>query len=158
MSQMVKTSLKCGRPGFDPWVRKIPWRREWLPTLGFLPGEFHGQTSLVCYSPWDHKQSDMTEQLTLSLSPLHIYTCMILIFVARSFKGSIRNTVQASGTQARETAHKGTMDNYNPKVAKRMFSSLFTSPTSYRHLSALDLTDHTCPSLLLGGKRQTMQG
>ena len=32
-------------PGFRPWVRKIPWRREWLPTPVFLPGEFHGQRS-----------------------------------------------------------------------------------------------------------------
>ena len=46
---------------------KIPWRREWLPTLVFLPGKFHGQRSLVGYSPWGHKESDMTEQLTLSL-------------------------------------------------------------------------------------------
>ena len=37
------------RLGFDPWVRKIPWRREWLPILVFLPGEFHGQRSLVGY-------------------------------------------------------------------------------------------------------------
>ena len=34
-------------PGFNPWVRKIPWRREWLPTPIFLPGEFHGERSLV---------------------------------------------------------------------------------------------------------------
>ena len=45
------------------WVGKIPWRREWLPTPVFKPGEFHGQRSLVGYSPWDHKESDMTEQL-----------------------------------------------------------------------------------------------
>ena len=38
--------------------------REWLPTLIFLPGKFHGQKSLVGYSPWGHKQSDTTEQLT----------------------------------------------------------------------------------------------
>ena len=36
---------------FDPWVEKIPWRREWLPTAVFLPGESHGQRSLVGYSP-----------------------------------------------------------------------------------------------------------
>ena len=48
-------------------VRKIPWRTEWLPTPVFLPGEFHGQRSLVGYSPWGHKESDRTEQLTLSL-------------------------------------------------------------------------------------------
>ena len=53
-----------GRPGFDPWVRKIPWRREWQPTPVFLPGEFHGQGSLAGYSPWGCKESDMTEWLS----------------------------------------------------------------------------------------------
>ena len=48
---MIKIFLKCSRPRFDPWVRKIPWRREWLPTLVFLPGKFHGQRSLVGSSP-----------------------------------------------------------------------------------------------------------
>ena len=38
-----------------------PWRREWLPTLVFLPGEFHGSRSLVGYSPWGCKESNMTE-------------------------------------------------------------------------------------------------
>ena len=45
---------------FEPWVRKIPWRREWQPTAVFLPGESHGQRSLVGYSPWGHKESDIT--------------------------------------------------------------------------------------------------
>ena len=40
-------------PRFDPWVGKIPWRREWQPTPVLLPGEFHGQRSLAGYSPWD---------------------------------------------------------------------------------------------------------
>ena len=52
---------------FDPWVRKIPWRREWLPTPVFLPREFHRQRSLVDYNPWGHKESDTTDQLILSL-------------------------------------------------------------------------------------------
>ena len=52
---------------FDPWVGKIPWSRKW-PAPVFLPGKFHGQRSLVGYSPWDCKESDTTEQLTLSLS------------------------------------------------------------------------------------------
>ena len=38
---------RCRRLGFDPWVGKIPWRREWLPTPVFLPRESHGQRSLV---------------------------------------------------------------------------------------------------------------
>ena len=42
--------LQCGRPRFHPWVGKLPWRREWQPTPVFLPGESHGQRSLVGYS------------------------------------------------------------------------------------------------------------
>ena len=49
------------RHGFDPWMGKIPWRRAWQPTVVFLPGEFHGQRSLVGHSPWGCKESDMTE-------------------------------------------------------------------------------------------------
>ena len=44
---------------------KISWRREWLPTPVFLPGEFHGQKSLQGYSPWGYKELNMTERLTL---------------------------------------------------------------------------------------------
>ena len=40
----------CGRSRFDPWVGKIPWRREWQPTWVFLPEESHGQRSLAGYS------------------------------------------------------------------------------------------------------------
>ena len=43
-----------------PWVGKIPWRKKWQSTPVFLPGESHGQGSLVCYSPWGHKGSDTT--------------------------------------------------------------------------------------------------
>ena len=42
---------RCKRCGFDLWVGKIPWRREWQLTPEFLPGKFHGQRSLVGYSP-----------------------------------------------------------------------------------------------------------
>ena len=51
-----------------------PWRREWQPTLVFLPGESHGLRSLAGYSSWSHKESKTTKQLTLSLlSPNAIY-------------------------------------------------------------------------------------
>ena len=52
---------RCRRHGFNPWVRKIPQRRAWPPTLVFLPGESHGQRSLAGYSPEGHKESDTTE-------------------------------------------------------------------------------------------------
>ena len=54
------------RPEFDPWVGKIPWRRERLPTPVFWPGEFHG-----LYSPWGCKESDMTELDTQRLNDFH---------------------------------------------------------------------------------------
>ena len=44
--------LQCRRPGFDSWVRKIPWRRKWQPIPVFLLGESHGQRSLAGYSLW----------------------------------------------------------------------------------------------------------
>ena len=49
------------RHKFDPWVGKIPWRRAWQTTPVFLPGESHGQRSLMGYSPWGDKESDTTE-------------------------------------------------------------------------------------------------
>ena len=61
--------MQCGRTWFNSWVRKIPWRREWQPTPVFLPGEFHGQRSMAGYSSWGCKESDTTEQLTLSWNP-----------------------------------------------------------------------------------------
>ena len=106
--------------GVDPWVRKIPWRREWLPTLLLLPGEYYGQstvlknlpakagdardvglipgsgrfpwsrkwqTTLVLltskipwteksggYSPWGHKESDMTKHDCVRVHP---HTCKL---------------------------------------------------------------------------------
>ena len=62
MSQLVKNLPAVQETGLNPWVRKIPWRREWQPTPAFLPGEFidriHRQKSLAGYSPWGHKESD----------------------------------------------------------------------------------------------------
>ena len=49
LSHMVKNLPAVWETGFNPWVGKIPWRREWQPTLVFLLGEFHGQRSLAGY-------------------------------------------------------------------------------------------------------------
>ena len=50
------------RCGFNAWFGKILWRRKWQPIPVFLPGKFHGQWSLVGYSPWDSKlELDMAE-------------------------------------------------------------------------------------------------
>ena len=63
-STLLRLSSRAAS-GFDPWVGKIPWRREWQPTPVFLPGESQGQKSPTGYSPSVHKESDMTERLTL---------------------------------------------------------------------------------------------
>ena len=49
---------------FDPWVGKIPWKKAWQPTPGFLPGEFHGQRSLAGYSPQSGKALEYLDKLT----------------------------------------------------------------------------------------------
>ena len=59
---VVKNSPAMRRCRFDPWVGKIPWRREWQPTP-FLPGKSHGQRSLVGFSPQGGKELDTTGRL-----------------------------------------------------------------------------------------------
>ena len=49
---------------FNPWVGKMPRSRKWHPIPVFLPGKFHGQSSLADYSPWGHKELDTMEQLS----------------------------------------------------------------------------------------------
>ena len=65
VAQMVENLPAMRRPGFDLWVGKIPWRRAWQPTPVFLPGESCGQKSLAGYRPWAHKESNVTEWLSL---------------------------------------------------------------------------------------------
>ena len=64
-SEVKASAWNVGDPGLIPELGKIPWRRKWQPTLVLLPGESHGGRSLVGYSPWGHKESDMTEWLHL---------------------------------------------------------------------------------------------
>ena len=87
-------ACQCRRHGFDPWGRKIPWSRKWQPTPAFLPGKFHGQRSLVGYSPCSQKESDTSKQLnTLAQKNLHhasvfmwnICTCISMVLVAQLF-------------------------------------------------------------------------
>ena len=61
VAQLVKNPPAMRETWVDPWVWKSPWRRERLPTPVFWPGELHG-----LYSPWGRKESDMTEQLSLT--------------------------------------------------------------------------------------------
>ena len=51
-------ACKCRRLEFNPWLRKIPWRRKWQPTPIFLPGKSCGQRNLAGYSPWGLKSAE----------------------------------------------------------------------------------------------------
>ena len=73
---MVRNLPAVQETGLNPWVRKIPWRREWLPSPVFLPGEFHGQRGLAGNSPWGLKELGMTDPL--------MHTCIIK-FVSQKF-------------------------------------------------------------------------
>ena len=87
VTQMVKNTPAMQETRFNPWVGKMPWKREWLPTPVFLPGEFHGERILAGYSPWGCKESDTTEQLTLSR--VHLVSQLVLsVKTTRWFSGA----------------------------------------------------------------------
>ena len=69
-----ESACQCRRPEFGPSVGKIPQRRKWQPTPVFLPGESHGQRSLAGYSPWGHKELEMTKQLIHTHTHTHTHT------------------------------------------------------------------------------------
>ena len=66
-ASLVAQTVKCLPAMRETWVRSLgredPLEKEWQPIPVLLPGKFHGWRSLVGYSPWDRKESDMTEQL-----------------------------------------------------------------------------------------------
>ena len=67
------------RPRLSPWVRKILWKRKWLSTPVFLPGESHEQRSLAGYSPWGHPESDTTEHAHANVGAVPTYTIALYI-------------------------------------------------------------------------------
>ena len=85
---------------FDPWVGKIPWRREWQPTAVFLPGKFHGQRSLVGYSPRDHRvehdlATEQQQQINLCKVPRSVIAIVIII---NSLNKDAQSSVLGTGT------------------------------------------------------------
>ena len=73
-----ESACQCRRPGFNSWVRKIPWRRAWQPTPGFLPGESHGQRNLAGYSPWEPKELEQLSDKTCMHGHKLIYTHVVI--------------------------------------------------------------------------------
>ena len=78
---------QCKRRGFNPWIKKIPWRGNWQPTPVFLPGKPHGQRSMAVYSPWGCKDL-ITKQL-----PQHLYLSVFLKYFINTKKTSERDSL-----------------------------------------------------------------
>ena len=72
-----ESACNAGDLLLDPWVRRIFWRRQWQSTPVLLLVESHRQRSLEGYSSWGHKESDMTERLTLYIN----YTINIISYI-----------------------------------------------------------------------------
>ena len=70
LARMLKNLPAVQETQFQPLGPEDPLEKRMVPTPGFLPGEFHGQRSLVGYHPWGRRESDTVERLTLSLFTL----------------------------------------------------------------------------------------
>ena len=110
------------RCGFDPWFRKIPWNRNWQPTPVFLPGKFHGQRSLVGYSPRGHKESDRTEQFK-PVAPTTNFLRGSQHFSGRGGQGGVRSSFTLSLRVMHPTTLWGTSD-FGPSFFPKLTGSL----------------------------------
>ena len=136
--------FQCRRPGFDPWVGKIPWKREWQTTPVFLPGESHRQRSLEGYSPWGPTELDATKRLKpqallrvifQKLHYLFIFDCAGSSLLVRAFFSSCSKPgllsscgAQASGSTgfsccgAQALGHAG-FSSCSPQAPEHRFNS-----------------------------------
>ena len=112
---------RCKRCGFNPWVRKIPWRKKWQPTPVILLGESHWQRHLVGYSPWDHRELDTIED---SVSNMIIkcfvnFLCIGIVHKILSFKphsSDLGSQVQIQGVKIRSGLPEIRMGAGNPTL------------------------------------------
>ena len=94
MAQRVKNLSAMQEAQVSHWIGKITWRRGWLPTPVFLPGEFHGQRKLTGYSPWGCKELDSTEWLSHTHTHTHthegcLYRKILVLMTSFHLKGII---------------------------------------------------------------------
>ena len=81
-----ESACQCKRRRFDPWIRKILWRRAWQPTPVFLPGKSYGQRSLAGYSPWGRKELDTTEATYHSTNYTYMEECESILKLQAKIK------------------------------------------------------------------------
>ena len=98
---------RCGRCGFDPWVRKIPWRRNWQPTLALSLGEYCGQRRLAGYSPRGHKESATTEETRHARWLLYFIKSHPSNFLGQSILKEVNHTWTRGNSEELGTEHIG---------------------------------------------------
>ena len=117
MVQRVK-NLPAMQKTCNSWLEKTPWRRAWQSTLVFLPGESHGQRSLVGYSPWGrrvgHNWSELSTPTLVQWSYFHLVCCKHTVNI------SIKNT-------AKYCAHKRCFVNTCSLLYQLDFNSVYLS-------------------------------
>ena len=121
---MERICPQFGRPGFDPWIGKIPWRRAWKPTPGLLPGKFHGQRCLVGYSPWGRKESKVTEG-TKYTRPKRQACCALEEHMFH-FKNMLNVSPLGTAIQNQESG-------WETSQSSALFSSPLPSPSAAAH-------------------------
>ena len=95
VAQPWRLCLQCRRCGWIPGLgrsRRIPWKRAWQPTPVFLPGKFHGQKSLVSYSPQGHSQTQLRGFSTHTPKSLYILPKSYLILTTLNHSCSMRSS------------------------------------------------------------------
>ena len=98
-SVVKESTCQCRRHGFNPCIRKTPWRRKWQPTPVFLPGKSHRQRSLVGCSPWGCKESDTTKRLSthtckLPMAALEIFLQERISFSSENLQDQLQHSRQ----------------------------------------------------------------
>ena len=116
--------------GFDPWVGKIPWRREWLPTPVLLPGEFHGQRSLKDYSPPGCKESYMTERLTLLHWTINLEIYSTHLALHRLLRITTRDSTEESLSPDWRTRAQNPIPNFQDFCQTKMMAHICISVVS----------------------------
>ena len=92
LEESRKIHLQCRRLGFDPWVGKIPRSRKWQSTPVFLPRKSNGQKSQAGYSPWGHKELDMTEHTHIHTEKcIYCLECHLVHFLPSGINISVRS-------------------------------------------------------------------
>ena len=126
----------CVSLEFDPWVWKIPWRREWQPTPVFSPGESHGQRSLAGYSPWGQKSwtrlSDWTTTTVFQLFSL-LLLYLLWLSVISDLWVTIVTILEHQELQQCKMANLMRMFLLLPWLAVVCLSDLLWPPSSLRH-------------------------